>query len=92
MNRLPIRHNDDQRPVNLPEFALFEIDGVDVAEWHRLPNGEGKPEQVHVYLHFKDPKMPTFVLRLKSTRAVDELITALITHRNGVWPKKQSPV
>lgn len=88
MNRLPLRNNDDQRPVNLPDMYLIEVDGIDVAEWHPLPDGNGKAEQVHVYLHFKDPKMPTFVLRLKSARAVDELITALITHRNGVWPKK----
>ena len=72
------------QPINLEGVQFFDIDSISVNEWHRLPDGAGEPEQVHLWVEVKDFGYP-FVVRFKSPEAVDELIVALMTHRKGVW-------
>lgn len=72
---------------NLAAYDLFELDGYEVAEWTPLPDGKGKPQQVHFVLRC-GPAM--FTLRMKSSRAVNELIETLATHRDGVWPPEEN--
>jgi hypothetical protein len=78
---------DSVTPVNTEGMHFFEIESIDVAEWHELPDGQGKPSQVHLTLTLVGFPYP-LVMRFKSRRPVDELIVALNTHANGVWPKK----
>lgn len=85
MNNDMIDHSDIT-PVNVGGLPYYEIDSIDVAEWHPLPNGEGKPTQVHLLLTMKNNPIP-LAIRFKSRRPIDELIMALITHADGVWPR-----
>jgi hypothetical protein len=78
---------DDISPINVASMKFFEIKQISVNEWHPLPDGKGKPKQVHLWLDIEGIPYP-FVLRFKSRRPVDELIVALITHANHVWPKE----
>jgi len=77
---------DDITPINVAGMKFYEIKAISVNEWHPLPNGSGKPEQVHLMIEIEDIPYP-FVLRFKSRRPIDELIVALITHANNVYPK-----
>ena len=79
---------DDVTPVNVKGMKFFEIESISVNEWHPLPDGEGDPEQVHMMIDVADVPYP-FVVRFKSRRAIDELIVALMTHANHVWPKEK---
>lgn len=67
---------------------VVPVEGIHVASWSPGQEGEGVPcEQVHLIL--KIPELDvTFVTRLKSRRATDELIAALIEHRDYVWPEE----
>lgn len=69
---------------NVAGMAFYEVKSISVNEWHPLPDGQGKPEQVHLWIELEDFPHP-LVLRFHSPRAVDELIVALMTHRKGVW-------
>ena len=77
---------EDQSPRNLAGTRFTEVTSISVNEYHPLPDGKGKPEQVHLYFEIKGYPFP-FVVRFKSRRPVDNLIVALLTHANGVWPK-----
>lgn len=77
---------DSQQPINLADMKFIEVESISVNEWHRLPNGQGKPEQVHLWIKLSDAPA-TMVLRFRSPKAVDNLIVALMTHRKSVWPK-----
>ena len=78
---------DDITPINLAGVRFFDMTNISVNEWHRLPDGEGKPEQVHLWIEVDDIPY-SFVVRFKSRRPVDELIVALMTHAEAVWPKE----
>jgi hypothetical protein len=78
---------DSVSPINTEgNKPFFEIKEISVNEWHPLPDGKKKPEQVHLWFEVEDIPYP-FVLRFKSRRPVDELIVALMTHAKHVWPK-----
>ena len=63
--------------------------GYDVIEWQPSPDGTGKPTAVCVVMPFKvGGAEGSMMLRLKSRRAVDELIATLERHRDGVWPQE----
>ena len=81
---------DDQTPVNTAGMEFYEINIISVNEWHPLPNGEGNPTQVHVWIELEKFPHP-LVLRFKSRRPVDSFIVALMTHANAVWPKERQP-
>jgi len=76
------------KAINTAGMKFVAIKSISVNEWHPLPDGQGKPEQVHLWIQMEDSDIP-FVMRFKSPKPVDELIVALITHRNGVWPKDE---
>jgi len=65
--------------------ALFgpAVDGITVAEWCSTPNGSGRPEAVALVFNIRE--LGDIVMRLKSRRACDELIDALIEHRDAVF-------
>ncbi len=75
---------------NLAGVEFFEIAEIEVGEFHPLPDGQGDPTQVHMRCRLVGIPHP-FIIRLKSARAVDELIVGLMTHRNRVWPPSTSP-
>ncbi len=79
---------DDITPINTEGMKFYEITNISVNEWHPLPDGKGKPEQVHLMIEVAGNPYP-IVMRFKSRRPVDELIVALIAHANGVWGKKK---
>lgn len=77
---------ENHGPVNLgPGYRAMEIDCYVVSEWCELPDGRGPASQVWLRLVMKDPLIPELVLRLKTARAVDELIDTLMKHREGVF-------
>lgn len=60
-------------------------DGFDVYSWSPGLAGEGvPPTQVHLVLPVD--KTRSVALRLKSPRALDEVVGALLQHRRDVWP------
>lgn len=60
-------------------------DGYDVYSWSPGRAGEGVPStQVHLVLPVDAAK--SVALKLKSPRALDELVGALLQHRRDVWP------
>ena len=70
--------------------AQAAIDSIDVSEWHPLPDGQGKPTQVHVSMMIDGLDVP-LVMRFKGPGALDALISALAVHRFHVWPDREAP-
>jgi hypothetical protein len=72
--------------------VVVAVDKINVIEW--CPGDDGEhPEQVHILFGIplivddsEVEKEVTFAIRLKSRRAVDDLIAALSVHAAGVWP------
>lgn len=73
-------------PVNTSGMKFYDIKGLSVKEWHPLSDGKGEPTQVHLVLEVEGIPYP-IILRLKSRRLVDELMTALLSHAINVWGK-----
>ena len=88
-----LRRDDDRAPVDLEGtgYEYFPIESIEVTEFHG-PDGGGKSTNVLMLLLQIEEEgkvtadQPPFVACLKSRRACDELITALITHSKHVWP------
>jgi hypothetical protein len=95
------RHNRERRrkaadalpppnrvPVNLAQVGLRNIKSYGVASWCPTPDGSGPAEAVvlHLTIGTVEGDDLEIGLRLKSARAVDEMIAALERHRNDVWP------
>ena len=59
------------------------IESYSVGEWCPTPDGTGPAEAVAIEINVKG--LPPLVMRLKSRRAVNELIHALQKHRDGVF-------
>ena len=70
--------------------AQAAIDSIDVSEWHPLPDGQGKPTQVHVSMMIDGLDVP-LVMRFKGPGTLDALISALAVHRFHVWPDREAP-
>jgi hypothetical protein len=68
-------------------FVLIPDEGYSVQSWRPGPPRSGPPTQVHLVLSLpiEDAKL---VLRLKSARALDELVGVLLNHRQEVWGAK----
>lgn len=78
------------KPQNLKGQRVFPLEEYSVAEWCEQENGEGKPSQVHIVLPMPVPLrevLEAFSIRLKSRRAIQELIDVLSKHRDSVWPE-----
>jgi hypothetical protein len=78
----PVNHNLDEMGRRI---IAAPGDGYDVYSWSPGKAGEGvAATQVHLVL----PVMidgASVVLRLKSPRALDELVAVLLQHRKDVW-------
>jgi hypothetical protein len=77
--------------IYVPQSKLFviEVEGLEVTSWTPGQPGQHIPcTQVHLILNL--PSLDgQFVMRIKSRRAADALIAALIEHRDHVWPEGQ---
>ena len=80
------------QPRNLDGMAVLEIklDSIDVLEWHPLPDGQGKPTQVHVSVMIEGLDVP-LVMRFKGPGTLDAFISALAVHRFQVWSDQEAP-
>ena len=86
---------DDRGPLlppvdRIPESNVsgIAVTGIYVVEWHDTPEPTGRPVAVALLLSMPSvlPEGGRAVMRLKSAAVTDELVAALIRHRNGVWP------
>jgi hypothetical protein len=79
------------RPLPEPSGPTGQRFGLRVTEYHvgswcPTPDGTGPAEAVAIQVMTTDPKV-TFIIRLKSPAAVDEMIAALQRHKTDVWPE-----
>lgn len=65
------------------------IQEYSVGEWCPTPDGTGPAQAVVIELIVKQLPMP-LCLRLKSRKAVNEMIAMLTRHRDGVFGKLQN--
>ncbi len=96
--RLRPRENDDQTPVNVAGMEYWKIKSWEVAEWHDTSDGSGDPTAVIVLIFLDEEEeeanldpacfqpSPPLILRLKTRKAADEFIVALMTHSKAIWP------
>src|SRR3972149_8623525 len=77
---------DDVTPRNVAGDEYFEVESIGVFEWHSLPDGRGRPEQVLLEIKLANCSIP-IVMRFKSRKPIDSLIVALKTHANSVFTK-----
>ena len=69
---------------NVSDTIVVPGDGYNVYSWSPGAAGEKVPStQVHLEVPVADGVK--FVLRLKSARALDELVGVLLQHRKDVW-------
>lgn len=72
-------------PRNLEGVVFLDIKQWSVNEYHPLPDGQGKPTQVHMWIEVDGFPHP-LAIRFHTRRGIDELIMALRKHRDNVWP------
>lgn len=85
-------------PANVHERNVRDLDApvlealYEVASWRPGPAGsEGKPTEVHLLLTSKTPVGKLFtVLRIKSPRALNELVGLLLQYGQEVWDEEES--
>jgi hypothetical protein len=80
-----IRNPAPEFSKGIPEADFYQVcDEYNVYSWSPEPPGSRnvKSTQVHLHLQIGGGRV---VMRFKSKRAVDELITVLREHRNDVW-------
>lgn len=65
------------------------IEEYTVASWCPTPDGTGPATAVAIDLRIRwNPStVVSAIMRLKTRRAVDDMIAALQKHRDDVWPK-----
>jgi len=86
MGKKKIRMNYPATPRIPPKNTELEgpmVEGYAVAEWCPTPDGTGPAEAVAVV--FNIAGFGDVVLRLKTRRAVNAMIAALIHHRDEVF-------
>jgi hypothetical protein len=78
---------EERMPRNLADMPgeFFELEEIDVAEWHPERDGRGSPTQVHCMLRLKELPEVTFVMRFKGPQTLAQLITALTAHGRNVF-------
>jgi hypothetical protein len=68
------------------QIYVMEVESVNVASWTPGPEGTSiPPTQVHLIVTIRGARNP-LLMRYKSRRALQDLIDALIEHRNYTWP------
>lgn len=68
------------------------VTGYTVASWCPTPDGTGPATAVALVMETRLPVLDAqcdIVLRLKSPRAVDEMVQALLRHKRDVWPESR---
>jgi len=83
--------NKPEKSFNQPvEDRLFmPVEEYNIYSWSPEPPGTKnvKATQVHVHVNFQIEKVKgTFIMRIKTEEAINELIEALKIHREDVWP------
>ena len=68
------------------EFVSADVDTFFVGEWHRLSDGSDQPTEVHLYVNIEGLPAP-LGMRFKDADTVDKLVSALVVHRQSVWPE-----
>ena len=71
---------------NLAGAKFCDIEQISIQEWHPLPNGEGKPTQVHMIIWVKGIKVP-FIMRFKGPKTLGVVVATLQDYSANVWPK-----
>ena len=82
---------EDQEPFNLAGQQFVPVTSIEVLEFHPLPDGQGAPTEVHLWLKIEGSEDTPFAIRFHSAPAVDQLIVALMVHRRRVWGKSPIP-
>jgi len=72
-------HETGRRPLH-----GATIEEYTVGSWCPSNDGSGLPTAVA--LELKVDGLPPLVMRLKSAKAVDDMVAALLKHRRDVWP------
>ena len=49
---------EDVTPFNIAGIRFLEIESISVNEWHPLPDGQGRPEQVHLWITLRGVTEP----------------------------------
>ncbi len=62
------------------------VSGYTVGSWCQSQDGSGPPIAVAISI---ETGIGDVVLRLKSPRAVDEMIQTLLRHKRDVWPESK---
>ena len=77
---------DDLPPVqNLRKKLVgLEFKSYTIGSWCPTPDGSEPPTAVALEMEVEG--LPPIIMRLKSKRAVDEMIAALERHKQEVWP------
>ena len=73
-------------PQNLVGLAYRDIEEITVAEYHPQPDGQGLPTQVHMLLTVRGETLP-LIMRFMGPDTLDQMIAALVRHRQSVWPE-----
>ena len=71
--------------VNLTGMGYYEVESMEISEFHPLPDGRGRPTQVHVTITLAELDYP-ITMRIKSKAACEQIIFALMEHSKAVWP------
>lgn len=76
--------------MNLPTGPRVPmmIESYHIASWRPTKNLDDQCTEVHFQLNLEGLDDITFVMRLKSRRAIDELIGTLSMYADEVWPPK----
>lgn len=75
---------------DLTDFHVVPAKGFQVCSWRDGPAHSDIPaSEVHIVLPLdgKDLEGVKVALRLRSARALDELVAVLLQHRKDVWPE-----
>jgi hypothetical protein len=77
-----------QNPYDASRSPLIgpKLKGYTIGSWCPTLDGSGPPEAVALTINVQG--MGDLVLRLKSKRAVDEMIELLQQYKEDVWPTK----
>ena len=84
---MTIHHSDEPNNTVAMGFLKGKVHEIEIAEWHPLLDGQGKPTQLHVTLRIDGVDLP-IVTRFKEPGTRDNCIEALASHLYSVWPNQ----
>lgn len=74
-------------PENLANLKIVELEAISINEYHPLPDGAGKPTEVHLCVTPKGQPNMRLVLRFKGRGTLDQVVVALQKHADNVFGK-----